>query len=189
MIQFLLHAEPGYRIFDDVPPSPLPWGWTLNNMTKLSPKDIIHILKVCLNCNYLLNNSQYSHQKQWPSWTQQSQPLHSTCNWGLWNKSLTSALHQITSPELWYLYVSDSHTSIKKVYVEEFTKHLTSIQFTLPAKNNRDLPFLVYTYWSIGSPHTYQSLNFQYSHPLQHKLGTVRLLSHRAKSVITAVED
>ena len=88
--------------------------------------------------------------------------------------------------------------------MDSFTEHINAIdpciKFTSEPEKDGSLPFLdtSTTRKQDGSlkitiyrkpTHTDQYLNFASNHPLQHKLGVVRTLYHRADSVITDEAD
>ena len=96
--------------------------------------------------------------------------------------------------------MDDTHTKLKKEFAEEFTEHLNSIdpdiKFTTEGEEDRSLAFLDTS--TVIKPdgsldiqiyrkptHTDQYLNFTSNHPLEHKLGVIRTLFHRAETVIT----
>ncbi|XP_072033586.1 uncharacterized protein [Amphiura filiformis] len=107
-------------------------------------------------------------------------------------------------PLWWFRYVDDTHTKLKKRYAQEFTDHLNSldpdIKFTTEGEDNRTLAFLdtLTVIKPDGSlnikiyrkpTHTDQYLNFSSNHPLQHKLGVIHTLFHRAETVISDAVD
>ncbi|XP_066294750.1 uncharacterized protein [Branchiostoma lanceolatum] len=107
-------------------------------------------------------------------------------------------------PVWWYRYVDDTFTKLKKAYANDFTEHLNNldpdIKFTFEKEENRSLAFLdtLTTVQEDGSlrvkiyrkpTHTDQYLNFQSNNPLDHKLGVVRTLFHRAETIITDPQD
>ena len=107
---------------------------------------------------------------------------------------------------LWRRYVDDTLVALSDALIEEFSDHINSIhpaiKFTreeedhntipiLDAKITRDptgsLSFSVYR----KKTHTDQYLQFDSNQPLQHKLGVVRTLNHRCKTICStkAEED
>ena len=116
-------------------------------------------------------------------------------------KALSTAPH---SPDWWFRYVDDTHIKIKKEFVGEFTNLINSldqnIKFTSEEEKDSSLAFLdtltirypdgqIKTRVYRKDTHTDQYLNFRWNHPLQHKLGVIRTLHHRAENVITDPED
>ena len=107
-------------------------------------------------------------------------------------------------PDWWFRYVDDTHCKLKKQNSQQFTDHLNSldpdIKFTTEEEVNGALAFLdtntvrkedgslkVTIYRK--PTHTDQYLNFSSNHPLEHKLGVIRTLHHRADTVITDPVD
>ncbi|XP_072017304.1 uncharacterized protein [Amphiura filiformis] len=89
-------------------------------------------------------------------------------------------------------------------HVNEFTEHINSvnkaIKFTIEREENCSLAMLdtkirKHPDGSLSCvvyrkpTHRDQYLNFRSHHPLQHKLGVVRTLTHRANTIITQDED
>ena len=100
-------------------------------------------------------------------------------------------------PRWWFRFVDDSHASLKREYVEEFHKHLNSvneqIQFTVEVEENNKLSFLdTVTTRQNGrirvdvfrkKTHTDKYLDFTSNHPLQHKQSVVNTLLDRADKI------
>ena len=97
-----------------------------------------------------------------------------------------------------------THIKIKKQHAQEFTDHINSIdpniEFTTEEEEHRSLAFLdtLTVIKQDGSldikiyrkrTHTDQYLNFSSNHPVQHKLGVIQTLYHRANTVITNPAD
>ncbi|XP_070550371.1 uncharacterized protein [Ptychodera flava] len=117
---------------------------------------------------------------------------------------LSIAIATAPHPPLWWFrYVDDTHTKLKKCHAQEFTDHLNTldpdIKFTTEGEENRSLAFLdtlsvVQVDGSINlksyrkPTHTDQYLNFTSNRPLQHKLGVIQTLFHRAESVTDATD-
>ncbi|MCG8430526.1 MAG: hypothetical protein MJA29_05100 [Candidatus Omnitrophica bacterium] len=115
------------------------------------------------------------------------------------------AISSASDPPLWWFrYVDDTHTKLKRSTVEEFTAHLNTvdedIKFTTEGEVNGGLAFLdLNTERRVDGSlkvtvyrkptHTDQYLNFESNHPLDHKLGVVRTLHHRATTVVSDSED
>ena len=175
---------------------------TLKDRTRLSSKQVTSLLGVCLKCTYFVYNGVYYQQIHGAAMGSPVSPK--VCNLYMEDfeqKAIKSAPHP---PLWWYRFVDDTSTKLKKQYAEEFTNHLNSldpdIKFTTEGEEDRALAFFD-TYTVIqpdGSlkiqiyrkpTHTDQYLNFQSNHPLQHKLGVIQTLHHRADSVITEEED
>ena len=109
-------------------------------------------------------------------------------------------------PKLWERYVVDILEVVKKGEVENLTTHLNSIDksnsinFTHEEEKDGTIPFLdtlivrkpdktVKLLVYRKATHTDQYLAFQSHHPLQQKLGVVRTLVDRCKSIVSEPRD
>ncbi|XP_061603008.1 uncharacterized protein LOC133464838 [Cololabis saira] len=106
-------------------------------------------------------------------------------------------------PTHWFRYVDDTWVKMKTNEIGPFTDHINSvdnyIKFTKEEMRENQLPFLDCGI-SLGGEgelqvevyrkptHTDQYLMFDSHHPLEHKLGVIRTLQHRAKTVPTNPE-
>ena len=108
-------------------------------------------------------------------------------------------------PRFWGRYVDDTMFIIKKCEIENITNHINAlhpaiIKFTIEREVNGQLPMLdvrviretdgtlsFQVYWKPTS--TNQYLNFSSNHPLQYKLGVIRILVERGSSVVTKKEE
>ena len=112
-------------------------------------------------------------------------------------KALTS-FH--TPPRYWGRYVDDTMTTPKKHLVEDFTDHLNSqhpsIKFTREIEENNSIAMLDTQIHRDGDKlsfsvyrkptHTDQYLQFDSHQPLEHKLGVIRTLTHRANTICSS---
>ena len=107
-------------------------------------------------------------------------------------------------PRYWGRYVDDVIAVIKSEIISEFTAHLNSqhpsIQWTSELEKDGSIPMLdtLTTRLDDGSvkfqvyskpTHTDAYLQFDSHQPLEHKMGVIRTLRHRAKTIITKPED
>ena len=107
-------------------------------------------------------------------------------------------------PRFWGRYVDDTLAIIKTSAIDDFTTHLnsidSSIQFTRELENNHSIAMLdtMICHLNDGSlkfkifrkkTHTDHYLQFDSHQPLEHKLGVIRTLTHRAKTIVTIKED
>ena len=107
-------------------------------------------------------------------------------------------------PKYWGRYVDDALAVIKTAHIEPFTQHLnaqhTSIQWTSELEADGKLPMLdtLTTRMSDGSlkfsvyrkpTHNDQYLQFQSHQPMEHKMGVIRTLTHRADTIISDPQD
>ena len=104
-------------------------------------------------------------------------------------------------PKWWFRYVDDSHSCLRKDQVDQFHKHLNSInpniQFTLELENThgQGLPFLDTITSRRGTEiqvdvyrkptHTDRYLDFFSCHPLCHKRSVVNTLLRRANNILS----
>ena len=104
----------------------------------------------------------------------------------------------------WFRYVDDTWVKILKDEQDAFYQHINNvdnnIKFTCEPIQDHKLPFLdsvanVKEDGTLGitvyrkPTHTDQYLLFSSHHPLEHKLGVVRTLFHRADTVVADLED
>lgn len=171
---------------------------TLADRTKLTPEDVTILLEFCLKCTYFVYNDQYYLQVHGAAMGSPVSPI--VCNLymeDLEARALATAEHP---PGWWFRYVDDTHTKQKKAHIDSFSDHINSldphIKFTSEPEENGALAFL--DTLTVRQPdgslkvkiyrkptHTDQYLNFQSNQPLEHKLGVIRTLHHRANTVIT----
>ena len=109
-------------------------------------------------------------------------------------------MYEIT---IWRRYVDDTMVALCDSLLEDFTNHINSIdpaiKFTreeevdgriamldanISRRDNGSLSFTVY--WK--PTHTDQYLQFASNQPLQHKLGVIRTLHHRCKTICSSDE-
>jgi len=175
---------------------------SLKERTNLNPDQITRLLKLCLETTYFVYDGVYYKQIHGAAMGSSVSPI--VCNLyleDLEQRALQTAPHP---PGWWFRYVDDTHCKIKRCFAHEFTEHLNSldpdIKFTTEAEDNNSIAFLdTLTTRTLDNKlkvtiyrkptHTDQYLNFGSNHPLQHKLGVIRTLFHRAKSIITNKED
>ncbi|RXN35731.1 reverse transcriptase [Labeo rohita] len=108
-----------------------------------------------------------------------------------------------TLPTHWFRYVDDTWVKIKINEIGPFTDHINSvddyIKFTKEEMREKQLPFLDCGMYLENEgdlqvevyrkpTHTDQYLMFDSHHPLEHKLGVIRTLQHRAGTIPTNQE-
>ena len=107
-------------------------------------------------------------------------------------------------PKWWFHYVDDNHSCLRKDQVDQFHKHLSSInsniQFTLKIENThgQGLPFLDTITSTHGTDiqvdvyrkptHTECYLDFFSCHPLCHKRSVVNTLLRRASNIPSTIK-
>ena len=112
-------------------------------------------------------------------------------------KALASFQHP---PRFWGRYVDDTMVIIKTIHFEGFTNHLNqqhpSIAFTSEYESNNSIPMLDTLIhkdlegnlsFSIYRKATLTDQYFDSHQPLEHKLGVIRTLTHRAKIICSTV--
>ena len=175
---------------------------TLPSRTALTPSGIVQLLDVCLKCTYFVYNEQFYLQIHGCPMGSPVSPL--ICNLYMEDFESKAIATSENPPGWWYRYVDDTHIKQKREHLDKFTEHINSIdpciKFTSEPENDGSLPFLdtSTTRKEDGSlkvtiyrkpTHTDQYLNFASNHPLDHKLGVVRTLYHRADTVVTEEAD
>ena len=170
---------------------------TLKERTELNPDQIVRLAEVCLK-QYFVYNGEFYEQLHGAAMGLPLSPI--LCDIymeDLEQRAIATAPHP---PLWWFRFVDDTHCKLKKCYSQEFTDHLNSldpdIKFTTEGEENKTLAFLdtltvIQPDGSIKvkiyrkSTHTDQYLNFNSNHPVDHKLGVIRTLYHRADTVVT----
>ena len=109
-----------------------------------------------------------------------------------------------SKPRFWARYVDDTLAIIKTSDIDKFTDHLNNlnpaIQFTRELEKNGTIAMLDTQIHKLPNgrlkftifrkaTHTDHYLQFDSHQPLEHKLGVIRTLSHRAHNNITTEED
>ncbi len=175
---------------------------TLCQRTTLSTAQVIELLTFCLKTTYFVFNGEFYQQKEGAAMGSPVSPIVANLYMEHFEQTaLQSAPHP---PRYWGRYVDDTLCVIHRDHLEEFSLHLNSIhpkiQFTREVEENNKLPMLdcCMTRLDNGTikcsvyrkpTHTDQYLHFNSHHPLQHKLGVIRTLTHRAQTVVTTEED
>ena len=175
---------------------------TLAERTTLSPDQIIELLSFCLKTTYFQFNDCLYRQVEGAAMGSPVSPIVANLFMeDFEQRALNSSPHPV---KIWYRYVDDTICIMDKDHVDDFTHHINSIndaiKFTTEPEVNNSIAMLdtKITRHPDGSmtcgvyrkpTHTDQYLNFGSHHPLQHKLGVVRTLTHRANTIITHEED
>ena len=176
---------------------------TLIDRTKVSVNNIIELLRWVLSTTYFVYQGVYYKQIHGAAMGSPVSPI--VCNLfmeDLEQRAIATALHP---PAWWYRYVDDSHSKHKKLYVQEYTDHLNTIdddiKFTVEFPDSDNALAFLDSHPQVledGSlklkvyrkpTHTDQYLSFSSNHPIEHKLGVIRTLYNRAESIVTTAED
>jgi hypothetical protein len=169
---------------------------TLGDRTDLNPQQVTDLLSTCLTTTYFVYDSKYYLQREGAAMGSPVSPI--IANLFMENFENKAIASFDTPPRYWGRYVDDTMVIIDKLKVDSFTDHLNSIhesiKFTVEHESNNSiamldtlinrnpngsLSFSVYR----KSTHTDQYLNFASHQPLEHKLGVIRTLTHRAKTL------
>ncbi|XP_050924570.1 uncharacterized protein LOC127140827 [Lates calcarifer] len=173
---------------------------SLQTRTNLEPEHICQLLEMCLNTTYFQFNGKFYRQKHDCAMGSPVSPIVANLYMEeVEGKALNS--FEGTTPSHWFRYVDDTWVKIKTKEVQAFSKHINSvdsnIKFTREDAKNNSLPFLdcQVNIEKDRSLHigvyrkpirTDQYLLFDSHHPLEHKIGVIRTLQHRADNVPTS---
>ena len=175
---------------------------TLKDRTNLTPQHVTDLLGICLKTTYFQFDKQIYSQVEGAAMGSPVSPIVANLFMEWFEETaIQSFPYEIT---LWRRYVDDTLVALSDALIEEFSDHINSIhpaiKFTreeedhntipiLDAKITRDptgsLSFSVYR----KKTHTDQYLQFDSNQPLQHKLGVVRTLNHRCKTICSTKEE
>ena len=101
-------------------------------------------------------------------------------------------------PKFWKQYVDDTCSVLKAHYVDDFHRHINTIeatiQFTAERESDTQLAYLdvlviqnhnriLATNVYRKPTHTDRHLDFQSYHPMAHKIAVIRTLNHQAKNL------
>ena len=104
----------------------------------------MELLKFCLDTTYFVYKNQIYKQKRGAAMGSPMSPIIASLYMEVFEeRALSTAPHP---PSLWFRYVDDTFTKIHEYYVEEFTRHINSVDpniiFTTEPESNGVLPFL-----------------------------------------------
>ncbi len=176
---------------------------SLSSRTSLSATQVRDLLAVCLKTTYFLFQGTIYAQVEGAAMGSPVSPIVANLFMEWFEESAIRTFPYELS--LWRRYVDDTIVALCDSLIEDFTTHLNAqhpaIKFTreeeaedgtlpmLDALTKREpsgrMSFTVYR----KPTHTDQYLQFDSNQPLQHKLGVVRTLYHRAQCLISNEED
>jgi hypothetical protein len=164
----------------------------LKELTKIEIKDIMILLKICLDSTYFKFLDEFYYQKEGTAMGSPISPIVAELFMqNLEDKVIKTNRHI----RFWRRYVDDACSIVNGRKVEELLHNLNSfhasIQFTLEREIDGKLNFLDTTIYekadrSIGycvhrkATHTNKYLNFSSFHPMAHKIGVIDTLLTRA---------
>ena len=174
----------------------------LHDRAKIPAEKIMKLLKICVENTYFhFNGKMYKQVNGLAIGAPTSGFAAGIFMHRLEKRALATFAH---APPLWKRYVDDILSKIKKHLVDLFLAHLNTmherIKFTHEDMIDRMLPFLEVEIHinDDGSlkfkiyrkpTHTNQYLMFDSNHHINHKLGVVATLNHRANVLITEEDD
>ena len=176
----------------------------LHTRTGMSVHQICDLVEMCLSCSYFLCDGKFYKQKHGCAMGSPLSPIVVNIYMERFEQ-LALRTYQGIPPNLWVRYVDDTYIELMEVEEDPFFEHINTvdpnIKFTKePLNEQKRLAFLdagvsVKLDGAFGvtvyrkPTHTNQYLLFDSHHPLDHKLGVVRTLFHRANTVVTDQDD
>ncbi len=171
---------------------------SLSNRTSLTVDNIIELLKCCLNTTYFLYDGEFYTQTEGAAMGSPVSPLVANLFMEDFEERALSSFPQ--PPRFWGRYVDDTFVIIERDQLTPFTDHINTlhpaIKFTIERETDSKLPMLdvlVNRKVSGGlsfsvyrkATHTDHYLQFDSHQPLEHKLGVMRTLRHRANTTVS----
>ena len=177
-------------------------GPSLTDRTALSPQQVTDLLGICLTTTYFKYDGSFYAQIEGAAMGSAVSPIVANLFIEDYEGKALEAYQD--QPKYWGRYVDDALAVIKTAIIEPATQHMnaqhTSIQWTSELEADWKLPMLdtLATRMSDGSlkfnvhrkpTPTDQYLQFQSHQPMEHKMGVIRTLTHRADTIISAPQD
>ena len=175
---------------------------SLADRTALSPQQVTDVLRMCLTTTYFKCDGNFYAQIEGAA---MGSPVSAIVANLFMEEYEGKALEAYQDPpKYWGRYVDDAIAVIKTAHVEPSTHHLnaqhTSIQWTSELESDGKLPMLdiLTTIMTDGSlnfsvyrkpTHTDQYMHFQSHQPVEHNMGVIRTLTHRADTIISDPQD
>ena len=169
---------------------------SLEDRCNLSPEQVTDLLSVCLKTTYFIHNGTFYSQREGAAMGSPVSPIIANL---FMEHFENRAISSFATPLKFYArYVDDTMVILKRSAVDNFTEHLNSIhpaiKFTVEHEENNQIAMLDTLITRNGDgelsfsvyrkpTHTDQYLHFNSHQPLQHKLGVIRTLKHRAKTI------
>lgn len=175
---------------------------TLAQRSSLSPEQVIDLLRLCLTTTYFKYDGDFYVQVEGAAMGSPVSPI--VANLFCEDFEVKALASFPDTPKFWGRYVDDALSIMKTICIDPFTDHLNkqhkSIKFTTEPEVDRKLPMLdtLMTRKDDGSikfsvyrkpTHTDQYLQFSSHQPVEHKMGVIRTLRHRANTLVSEPED
>ena len=173
----------------------------LKTKTPIPAEELMDLFKICLKRTYFVFNSQlYVQVDGLAIGASSSVFLAEIFMIRLERKALTTFA---SPPDIWFRYVDDTFTIMKRDYIQAFLDHLNNqhqrIKFTIEYEENNQMPFLdtlicveedrtITTKVYRKQTHTNQYLHFKSNHHTRQKIGIVSTLKKRL-DLVTKEED
>ena len=174
---------------------------TLANRTNLTAQQITDLLEICLRTTYFVYDEVIYSRVEGAAMGSPVSPIVANLfmEW-FEEKAIDTFQFEIT---IWRRYVDDTMVALCEDLLDDFTTHINSIhpaiKFTREEETDMSIAMLDtkitrsprgnMTFTVYRKPtHTDQYLQFDSNQPLQHKLGVIKTLHHRCKSICTTEE-
>ena len=169
---------------------------TLSSRTKIPAEMVTDLLRICLTTTYFLFDGKIYSQVEGAAMGSPVSPIVANLFMEHFEEKALSTC--TARPRLWLRYVDDTMVIIDRDKVEDFHSHINdqhpSIAFTIETEENASIAMLDTRMerqddgslsFSVfrKATHTDQYLQFDSHQPLQHKLGVIRTLHHRANKI------
>ncbi len=174
----------------------------LKDRTKISPRNIMRLFRICVDNTYFQFMMKLYKQIDGLAIGASTSGFAADIFMnGLEKKAISTF---IEAPEIWLRFVDDTFSKLKKALVEAFMNHLNSqhprIQFTSEIMENNKIAFLdteVIKKQDGGlkfkiykkPTHTDQYLMYESNHHIGQKLGIINTLQTRIETLVTEDED
>ena len=175
---------------------------TLSDRTSLSPQQAMDLLRMCLTTTYFKYDGVFYSQIEGAAMGSLVSPIVANL-FMEWFEDRALMTYR-DPPRFWGWYMDDGLAVIKTHAIESFAVHLNSqhpnIKWTSELEQDGTLPMLDTLVSRSGDgtlkfrvyrkpTHTDQYLQFNSHQPMEHKMGVIRTLTHRANAIIMEEED
>ena len=174
---------------------------TLGQRTEMTAGQITDLLSICLKSTYFQFNNTIYTQIEGAAMGSPVSPIVANLFMEWFElKAIHSFQYEVT---IWRRYVDDTIVALCDELLDEFTDHINAIhpaiKFTRELEQDYNIAMLDanikrnlagnLTFSVYRKPtHTDQYLQFSSNQPLQHKLGVIRTLYHRCKTICSTEE-